>query len=353
MSTRVAVVGCGRMGAFTTDATRAYLPPCWLPLSHVDAAMETDGFELVAVAESDAAQLERALARTGLPAAAGFSDVESLLDGVKPDILTIATRTPGRVESIVLACERGVRAIHAEKPLAFSYGAAIKANDALAANAAALTVGTLRRFMAPYRRARDIVASGEIGALRTITVEHGRDLLLWGHPHSVDLASFIAGSPVRAVRATCDLSDCTVDDNIVDGDPVVELAELHLDDGTLAVITTAPGMTVRIGGDAGTVVVHADGSHVEVRTAAAGSPYFLQHRTEQPVAPSGTAQALIELRAFLHGGTRPSQTIDDIIGTQRALMAIARSSVEGSRLVAVDEIDPAFRVTGRFRGMQP
>ena len=40
--------------------------------------------------------------------------------------------------------------------------------------------------------ARDIVVSGEIGDMVEICIEHGRTMLLWNHPHSVDLLIFFA-----------------------------------------------------------------------------------------------------------------------------------------------------------------
>ena len=32
-----AIVGCGRMGAFTSESVRTWSPDYWLPLSHADA----------------------------------------------------------------------------------------------------------------------------------------------------------------------------------------------------------------------------------------------------------------------------------------------------------------------------
>ena len=34
---RSAVIGCGRMGAFTSETVKKYSPKCWFPLSHIEA----------------------------------------------------------------------------------------------------------------------------------------------------------------------------------------------------------------------------------------------------------------------------------------------------------------------------
>ena len=32
-----AVIGCGRMGAFTSENVKKHAPKCWFPLSHIEA----------------------------------------------------------------------------------------------------------------------------------------------------------------------------------------------------------------------------------------------------------------------------------------------------------------------------
>ena len=42
-----AVIGCGRMGAFTSEIVTRYCPPCWMPLSHIQALLASDEISLV------------------------------------------------------------------------------------------------------------------------------------------------------------------------------------------------------------------------------------------------------------------------------------------------------------------
>src|SRR5437016_2023510 len=112
---KAAVIGCGRMGAFTNPRVRQYAPPFWMPLSHAEAMAAQPELSLMALCDSNAEQLARAQKEHGV--SKGYSAYRKLIDEVKPDVLGIATRTRERPAIIEQALASGVRALHVEKPL--------------------------------------------------------------------------------------------------------------------------------------------------------------------------------------------------------------------------------------------
>src|SRR5690242_3246820 len=89
-----AVIGCGRMDAFTSETVRRHAPACWLPLSHAEAIVRHPRTRLAALADLDADALHRVGAAHGVTAL--YTDPRRLLDEVRPALVGIATRTIGR-----------------------------------------------------------------------------------------------------------------------------------------------------------------------------------------------------------------------------------------------------------------
>src|ERR1700690_1825732 len=102
---RAAVVGCGRIGTWTQPESVAGLPPGWLPLSHADAIRSVPGLTLAALGDSIPENLQRAGKAFGVTRL--FADHKTLIDEVRPEILSIATRTQGRCDIIEYAARHG------------------------------------------------------------------------------------------------------------------------------------------------------------------------------------------------------------------------------------------------------
>jgi len=99
-----AVIGCGRMGAFTSDSVRRYAPDCWFPLAHAEAIAAHPDVTLAGLCDPVADNLARAQAAYGNPA--GYTDVATLAAEVAPQLVGIATRTIGRAEIIKTLFDR-------------------------------------------------------------------------------------------------------------------------------------------------------------------------------------------------------------------------------------------------------
>lgn len=98
-------------------------------------------------------------------------------------------------EDIVVDCARSgvVSAIHAEKPMAHTWGSAQRMAQTCWRRDVQLTFNRQRRFGKPFREAKRLVEDGEIGALQRIETTWS-DLYDTG-AHTIDLTGMIAGDP--------------------------------------------------------------------------------------------------------------------------------------------------------------
>ena len=141
---RGAIVGCG---FFATNHLNG-----WMDLK--------DRCEIVAVCDIDPAKAEAAASRFGIPA--HFTDFETMLKEAKPEFVDIITTAPSHRPLTELCARHGVAAI-VQKPLALDWEDATALVGAMTKAGLPLMVHENFRFQKPVLRAREIVASGEIG----------------------------------------------------------------------------------------------------------------------------------------------------------------------------------------------
>ncbi|MBD3165212.1 hypothetical protein GF324_01295 [bacterium] len=348
---RAAVIGCGRMGVFTSEKVQRTAPAGWMPLSHADALDSLDAYELVALCDPDRDRLNEAGEKFSI--SARFTDHRELLGQVRPDVVTIATRTDVRARIMRDAASAGVRGIHAEKPIARSVKEWRETAAELHRHNVKLTWGALRRWHETFRRAHEEVRRDETGAVREISVEFGPGLLLWVHPHSVDLLIQFAGRRPVEVRAQCEIDRSALKGDLLDQDPVVQWALVTFENDTVGRIGTAAGMNLRIGCENATVTVHGDGASLERRLRSrVPGPYFSEY-DEQTFAPqySAAQRALLDLAQAVHKNASTEVTSDEIEWGQRLLTGIVLSGLEEGRAIALDSIPEAFTITGRLGEM--
>ncbi|MCZ6773294.1 MAG: Gfo/Idh/MocA family oxidoreductase [Proteobacteria bacterium] len=353
---KVAVIGCGRMGAFTRPKLRERLGQQWLPLNHAEGVAATEGLRLVACCDIDESAALRAAQRYEVSAV--FTDHREMLAMVKPDIVTIATRTPGRTEIIESACAAQVKGVYVEKPLSQNLASARRVAAIMRENDVAFSYGTQRRYMPIFRQAREIVSSGELGDIVQISINHGRSGLMWSHPHAVDILSFLAQDrPVDFVQADLTVPADTVEGNVIDADPVINAAIIKFRNGPIGLITSAGGMSVVISGARGTLTVHGDGSWLEKQSLQVSRP-----GAPAPPAPpriiettgpifSGLVVALCELRDAIRLGTCPSLTPGQVVDQQATLFGFAMSHLSGGMRIGLDAVDLDLTITGRQDGL--
>lgn len=344
------------MGAFTAEVIRRHAPACWFPLSHAEAIRQHVRLDLRALCDLDAGALARAA--TAHSGTATYSDAHRLFDEVRPRLVGIATRTVGRAQLMADAVDRGVRALHVEKPLCNS-AQELAALCALMERADVfVTYGAIRRFFPIYRLAKQLADSGRYGALREIRVSMGSGTLFWTHPHSIDLILFAAGSrSVVGVQARLAEIVTAGDAVHIESDPKVVSATVYFGDGVAGHITQALGSDLVLSCTDAEIVVRADGGQLTIHTVRNGGIY----PTSEPfdgdmpaVGLGGTLAPVAQLVDCLDGD---AQAIDQNAGIKRDILkghgiafAMLQSHLEGSRVVLPDAIDPAMFVYARTGG---
>jgi len=186
MTYDVAVVGTG------PDPENPTVEGFAMGYRHAESFENQDSCEVVACADIVPENAEAFGAAFGLPDENVFEDYESMLAAVEPDIVTVAV-PPQIHEDIVVDCTRSgvVSAIHAEKPMAHTWGSAQRMAQACWRRDVQLTFNRQRRFGKPFREAKRLVDEGEIGALQRVETTWG-DLYDTG-AHTIDLTGMFAG----------------------------------------------------------------------------------------------------------------------------------------------------------------
>jgi len=164
--------------------------------------LDVPGVELVAVADDD---------KTGLAAAAkklkveqAFSDYREMLDKVKPDVVSIATRwTDQHRDMVVAAADRGIH-VYLEKPLCRTLAEADEMVAACERTHTKLAIAHTTRYSPRIPIVKELLASNKIGRVLELRGRGkedarggGEDLWVLGS-HVMDLIRLLGGDPTWA-----------------------------------------------------------------------------------------------------------------------------------------------------------
>ncbi len=160
MTYRVGVIGCGRPRQ-TAGATG-------FGMSHAHALgyEASPDAEIVALADISLDNARAFQAEHGGERI--YEDYHKMLAEEQLDIVSIATWPHLHAEMVIAAGQAGVKAIHCEKPMAPTYGEAVRMVQVCEENGVQLTFNHQRRFGAPFRRAKELVKAGAIGDLQRL-----------------------------------------------------------------------------------------------------------------------------------------------------------------------------------------
>jgi predicted dehydrogenase len=189
-----------------------------------------------------------------------------------------------------------------------------------------------------------MVRSGEIGKLVDVEVQLGRTLLLWNHPHSVDLFLYFAGDVnVSRVQGRCTFREAPQNDLFIDDDPIVEEASVEFDTGVTGHLSSKSGINVILTGTSGVLRVGDDGRWLEIKKGNA-----FAKRVETNVSMSGTVRAFSELETAVRRGNAISIQPHEIEVGMAILLSIAKSALRDGDPVSPNMIEDNFSITGRF-----
>lgn len=301
---RVAVIGCGRPAGREgrTGAARGH--------AHWQGYAATGRCSLVGLADIRTENAQAFAGEHGNPQSppAIFTDYHDLLREVHPDIVSICTWPSLHAEMVVASAESGVRAIHCEKPMAPSWGEAVRMAEAVRRHGCALMFTHQRRFEPTFRAARRLVREGAIGELRNLEASCA-NLFDWG-THWFDMMNFYnEDTDVRWVMGQIDLGEgkrifgALVEDH--------GLSFFRYANGVTGLLTTGPqsslGVQNRIIGSDGIIEIGAtaDGQRIPIRVRGIGDGLWRipDVSGDRPTAPGGVMGAVsADLIRFLDEG---------------------------------------------------
>jgi scyllo-inositol 2-dehydrogenase (NAD+) len=311
----------------------------WLPYSHASAILKAGG-ELVALCDTNADALRAASERFSVRKT--YRDYRSMIQEESLDIVSVATRTSIRPEILMHAAKHRMMGIYCEKPLSRTLEEADAIVDLVPKAGTAFVYGPQRRYMSGFVGVRQAIVSGRIGPVRDISIRWPAGPLLWRHPHSVDLACFLAGDvAVEAVRAKLRVALDSVRGHIVDSDPIVESATIQFADGIAATVTSDDSHIVEVRGTSGAIVVEKDGLRTTLRSGGA------REDLTDVSSTSGTVAAMQALMSSVRQYRRPQYGIANAVLNQEVLFGWLESSLSGGRTVAFPIKRQARLITGR------
>lgn len=260
------------------------------------------------------------------------------------DALSVGTRTDVRPEILMCAAQHGVKGVYCEKPLSRTLEDADAVSRRLTDAGIVFVYGPQRRYMPVFAAVGEAIRSGRIGRLTGIAIRWPAGPLLWRHPHSVDLACFLAGDPpIERVRAEMQVPSDAVSGLIVDADPIVQSASIEFASGVTATIASDDAHVVEVRGASGSIVIEQDG----LRAIVGGSGGEATLEPAEAPCTSGTATAMWTLMSWVRGCEAARYGIVNAVSNQEVLFGWLESSLAGGRWIRFPLARQGRLVTGR------
>jgi len=136
------------------------------------AFQKATGSELVAVMRRDRQLAEDFARRHGVPAA--YGDVDALLGDPKVTAVYIAT-PPGSHLELALRVAAAGKPAYVEKPMARTHGECLRMIEAFERAGRPLFVAYYRRALPRFRKAKELIESGRLGAIARVDVRYTSD----------------------------------------------------------------------------------------------------------------------------------------------------------------------------------
>lgn len=196
---RVGLIGCGRRGDRRGGSYGIAEAHTWGYEAHPDT-------EIVAAADISADNL--AVYCDDHNVAGRYTDYKEMLKNEGLDIVSICTWPQFHASMTIAAAEAGVKGVLCEKPMAVTLAEAERMNEVCKVNNTKLSIDHQRRLGEPFRVAKEIANSGEIGELLKLEMHvAGSNLYDWG-THWIDMMFFyLNDESAEWVMAQTDVSD--------------------------------------------------------------------------------------------------------------------------------------------------
>ena len=345
---KIGLIGCVRMGAFTSKSVTKHAPKCWFPLSHIESIMEHPELSLISICDNNHDQLNNA--GDTFSVERRYSNHIEMIKDNDLDILCLATRTDVKTAIIIDAFEHGIKNMHVEKPLCNSYKQLERIEDIFKQDFYC-TLGTIRRHFEVYKKAKKLLLSKQFGKLQQIHVNMGKGRLLWTHPHSIDLILFFADNR-ELVHLQSFLDAVEIDRKTVLSDPIIKSAILAFSDGVTGHINQIEGCDVHLICSEGQITIHNDGAFLSSKILSNDDPYLLETEKydDDSELPQGTYRALdflIKSRSQQNNSLSMDALKEDIVIGQKVIFGLVQSHLNGNSVISINDLDKDLSVIGR------
>jgi len=302
---RAVVIGCGGRGRV-----------------HARAYQEAKDVEFVAFAELIEDRIQRMSEEH--PGAVAYTNYIKMLRNEKPDVVAICTWPKDHKRMVLASVRAKVRLIHAEKPMALTYGDALSMHRACEKAGIVCSYSHQRRFAREFVKAKELLQEGAIGELQRI---EGRcpNLFDWGTHWFDMLFYFNKQIPASWVMGQIDVAR----EHSVFG-AILEtggLSYVKFQNGVTALLTTGvdmegdqvnsllPGGGILLLGTEGRMVIHARECALEVRCMGRRKPYRPDLSRVPLLNPDDSVAGILDSLVALQTQREPE------LSSRKALMA--------------------------------
>jgi len=312
---KAAIIGCGGRGR-----------------GHARGYVAAPNVKLVACADPSADNAKKLSEEFGVPKI--YADPKEMLAKEKPDIVSVCVWTGLHLPLIRASVEAGVQAIHAEKPMAPTWGDAQEIGRLVADANVLTTFCHQRRFGARFVKARELVNAGAIGE---VTRFEGQcpNMFDWG-THWFDMFFYWNNDePAQSVLGQIH----------VEGEPRTVFAVpvenqgssiVFYKNGRKGLLLTgmrgAAGEDLRIVGTEGVIelIAHADPPLRMLRSSSRG----WELPDLSTVTPKGddTVLSILDLIACLESGEEPRLSVRKALQATELIFATYESSRRRERI---------------------
>ena len=328
-----------------------------LPYSHAPCYREVeDEVEMVAVCDLDEEKCRTFCERWNVPR--HYTDYREMIEREKPDIVSVAVAASMHADMAIFAMEHGARGIYCEKAMCCSLEEADRIVECARKHDAKFMLGAQRRHHPNFKKAREIIVSGEIGELVGI-YSWIEGALLHSLSHLADNSLYLAGdvAPVSVYGVLTGLRTAESMDNIEarrvaanldydpdtkrwSGDPGCSTYTARLQNGVFLIHLPA-FMDVRWEAVCSNGYVRiVDNNDTIQLYKRHGKTYTFDRVDPAPIGPASSHLALVRdlVTCVRHGGTPLANEEVGRYGMQ-ILMGAAQSHLQGNREVDVSDID--------------
>ena len=326
---RAAVIGCSRIGGFIDNevvGTPGYVEP----YAHGAGFHQCDRTDLVACSDFREDLMEEFGKQYDVPKERQYTDYKKMIATEGLDIVSVAVHVEHHADIVVHAAESGVPAIFCEKGLAPSLTDANRMADACKANGVVLNMGAQRRFDPGFWKVREMIDSGELGAITSLVMTYASGLFDHGC-HVMDLAQYLNGdSPAVWVQGNAPQSEPLRDGSVYSDDPGGDGVALF-ENGVTLYLQNTDRYEYRINCENGIVQTFNDTQEWQMRkgkgreSKAAEFPDFPEE--------SGTLNLILDLVRALDTGKPPLGGIETARHGVEIMVAILESHLQGGRRV--------------------